>query len=138
MRERTLGNRIADAHSRIERRERVLEYHLDSRRGLHGLAGPTHHRTAVDRDGAGGWRQDAGDDAAERGLAATGLADEPQHLASLDLQADTVDGMDRAGLICGAEPCRDALADRQDGREVAGHVVDHDERAHSDTSAASG
>ena len=44
MRERTLGNDVADAHARIERRERVLKHHLDARGALaagghHGLAG---------------------------------------------------------------------------------------------------
>ena len=44
MRQRTLGNDVADAHARIERGERVLKHHLDARRVLaagrhHGLAG---------------------------------------------------------------------------------------------------
>ena len=46
---------------------------------------PPHH-------GAGGRRNDAGDDTAERGLAAAGFPDKAQHLALADAEIDIVDG----------------------------------------------
>ena len=50
MRHRTLGDRLADAHARIERCERVLEHHLDAGRALRRLATRTHDGLAGDAD----------------------------------------------------------------------------------------
>ena len=79
MRERTLGDRVADAHARIERGERVLEHHLDARRAL-ARRGRAITGSPAMRAVPGRRRQDAGDDAAERGLAAAGFADQARAL----------------------------------------------------------
>ena len=83
---------VADRHPRIERRERVLEDHLHlpahpPQRGAAELG----DLLAVEVDRAPRDREQAGDQPRERGLPATGLADEAQGLATPDLQVDAVD-----------------------------------------------
>ena len=104
---------VADAHARVERGEGVLEHRLDARRGL--AAGRAHRRARrAMRDLAAGRRQDAGEDAAERGFAAAGFADQAQRLAAARSSSETsVDGLHGAASRPAA-PKRggDAVAER--------------------------
>ena len=119
VRDRTFGHRVADAHARVEARERILMHHLDAGREL--LDAPAE----IPRDGrvveqhrAGARRMDAGDDAPEGGLAAAGFADEAQHLAAADVEADVVDGAHDFGRGSCAEHPRDAIAEAWALREA--------------------
>jgi len=53
---------------------------------------------AVEHDRAGGRLEEAEQRAAERRLAAAGLADQPERLAVLDFERDLGDGRDCCGL----------------------------------------
>ena len=88
---------VADAHARIERGVEILKDHL------HLLAQwPQRARrqrgdvVAVEHDAPGRRRRDAQDDAADRRLAAAGLADEPERLVLREAEADAVDRRDGA------------------------------------------
>src|SRR5258708_3660358 len=79
--ERRLADDLGDAQARIERGVGVLEDHLG--RELRGLPGWRRHRgtvRAAPQDCALAGLDDAGNDAAERRLAAAALADEPDDL----------------------------------------------------------
>ena len=67
---------------------------------------------AVDVDGAGGGRLEAGDQRERRGLAAAGRADERDELTVGDVEADVADGGEAAAVL-GGEPLGGAAeADR--------------------------
>ena len=132
--QRTFGNRRSDAHARVQRRKRVLEHHLDARGAL---AAASHDRHARDMRRSGCRRQDAGDDAAERRLPATGFAHKPEDLARIDRQRHAVERVNRPRLDRAAERCSDLFPERQARRELLRDVLDLDKRAHRD-SAASG
>ncbi len=74
---------------------------------------------AVERRRSRGRRDQADERPAEGRLAAAGLADEPEDLAALDLEADVVDGLHVADLAA-----EDAAVDRV----VLDEVLDVDER----------
>src|SRR6185437_511364 len=98
-----LGELVADREDRVERGHRLLEDHADA-----GAAQPP-HRALVERQKIlAGEAYAAGGDARRRlgqkphdrqggdALAAAALADDAEHLALGDLEADVVDGGDLA------------------------------------------
>jgi hypothetical protein len=91
---RRLANDLAHPLSRIERGHRVLEDHLDGeRRGLGlGALKPGALLSLKSHD-AFARHQDAGDDPAKGRLATAGLADQPDHLARVNGEADALDRM---------------------------------------------
>ena len=110
------------AVARVQGRVRVLEDHLHApaQRPQGALAQvrdvlPVEDHVAVRR------LVQAQDRPAERGLAAAGLADEPERLATLDGEGDVVDGLDVADMAVEEEPALD--------REPDLEVLDVDERA---------
>ena len=109
-----LGDDVADLHPLIERSEGVLEDHLEV---LAERAQPLARRGedvfSREEDLAGLRPLQPHDGAAERGLAATGFADEPECLAAADLQRDIVDRFEPFGA--GAE---EAAADRVIGAKI--------------------
>src|SRR5439155_26185512 len=66
---------------------------------LADLVGLRHHVVAGDLGDAAGGGQVAGEDAHGRGLAGAVGAEEADDLAAGDLEADTVDGQDRAEIL---------------------------------------
>ncbi len=93
-----LGNDLRDGHARVQRGQRVLKNHLDvfsdSQPGL--ARGPGHFLAHPD-DAAG-----AGGDQVEHGarqgrLAATGLAHHAQCFSRMNVERDTIDGLQSAG-----------------------------------------
>ena len=87
-----LGNDVADAPTRIERGDRVLEDQLHAAAHLAQSLAP--HRgqiLAVEQHLARYRRPQLQHRTAERGLAATGFADKAQRLAARDLEADIGD-----------------------------------------------
>src|SRR5690606_25421790 len=92
----------ADAEDRIEGRPWLLEDHRDPVTAQVGELFLTHrrellaveaHRTAHDPTRIG---DQVHDRQRRHRLAATGLADQTEHLASIDVEADTVDCLDHA------------------------------------------
>jgi ABC-type oligopeptide transport system ATPase subunit len=134
------AQRIADdrAHplARVERSVRVLEDHLHlPAQRLQLAAGELGDVAALEVDRARGELEQADDAAAERRLAATRFAHEPECLAGSHLEADAVHGVHPGDLALDD----DALLDR----EVLADVVDLQERpavllAHADSSISSG
>src|SRR5262249_15549199 len=86
---------LADALARVQRRVRVLEDHLHLAPVRPQLA-PRELRdvAAVEGDASARRLVQAHEQAAEGGLAATGLSDHSEGLAAIDLERDAVDGMD--------------------------------------------
>src|SRR5260370_2274707 len=120
-----LGQDIAHPHAGIETGERILEHHLHA--AAH--AAQTFGRKIVDPLAiqyhlAGGDVEQSQDGAADRRLAATGLAYQRQRLAARDLKGHAVHGIDPFGLAA-----EQAAADR----EMLLEVVDLEQR---DTHAA--
>ena len=88
---RRLAYHLGDRQARVDRRERVLKHHLRAQAAAAAVGGGER----VDVPPApqhlpGRGFQDAGDDAPERGLAATGFAHEPDHFALHDGEVDVV------------------------------------------------
>src|SRR5204863_8696327 len=92
-----LTDDIAGPLPRVERGERVLEDDLQLPAvGPEFLLAETCDVMAVELDGAGRRLDQAHDGAANRGLAAPALADQPQRLGRADREAHAVDGVDVA------------------------------------------
>ena len=95
------GQVVADRVDRVERAEGVLEDHLDLAAVMQRWP-PRFLREnidAVEADLAGGWLDQAGDQARGRALAAAGFADDRDHLAPMDAERDVLEcvQVDRAG-----------------------------------------
>ena len=99
-----LRDDVLDPPAGVERRDRILEDHLDlgaqaaqslTRRGGQVLAVEGHLAT-------GGWRQ-LEDGLPGGRLAAAGLADEPEGLTGLDVDADIGDGVHLQSTTTGGE-----------------------------------
>ena len=85
-----LRDDFADRHSRIERRVRILEDHLQVPALLAQLARRQVRQVRASEEHFAGRRLDQPQDrAAERGLAAAGLADQAQRLARRGCRAST-------------------------------------------------
>ncbi len=113
------GHDLSDGHVGVEAAERILEDHLQflaqrfargriRRHQIDGFergAAPEQHLAAVRL-------QDAQDQPPERRLAAAALADQGQRLATPDIEADAVAGVDRPDLASqdAAAEDREALA----------------------------
>ena len=111
-----IGQRPAHGLARVERGVRVLEDHLHRARHLHAIgrrvAGDL---LAADMDAAFGRQQQAHDGECERGLAAARFAHQPQALAGLHVERDTVDRLQ------GLDAARQGAADLEmDGEAVEG------------------
>ena len=117
-----LGDDLGDGHARVERGVRVLEHELDiTAEGAPLARGERGDVTAVEGDGAARGRDQSGDHAANRRLAATGLAHEPEHLAAADGERDVVDGAHvREGLTEHARLGYERLGEVLDAQQ---HVV---------------
>src|SRR4029079_11634090 len=116
----TLADAVADRRSWVERRVRVLEDDLHPPPvRLELLAGQLRDVPALDEDLAGRRLDQAEQDATDRRLAATRLADQADGLAAVDREADAVDGLDR-GDLAAQHPAVD--------REVLHEIPDLDER----------
>src|SRR6185437_5211086 len=123
-----LANDVAHPHARVERGVGVLENHLDGE--LRRLALRRRQRGAVApaiEDGAGARRHDAGDDAAERRLAAAGFADETDDLAGADDEIDRGDGVHDLLAHFRAELARDLLGEVERLGEALGNAAQLDE-----------
>ena len=109
-----LADEVADGHARVQRADRILEDDLHPAAHVF-LSTPCELRIvlAVELRAAGGRLLEAEQRAAERRLAAAGLADEAEDLAPADLERDVVDGPDVAD-----DPAEDARPDRVVGLEV--------------------
>src|SRR3546814_4162196 len=84
---------LLDAHAWIERGEGILKDHLDSQRCFLGAdLAVVPDRLAVEGETASGWRQNAGDHADRKRLAAAGFPDQAHHPARA---AGTVDAVQR-------------------------------------------
>ncbi len=112
----------AHPHARVERRHRILEDHLHLE--LSGARLRPLERLdvlAVEPQRAIGGLEDAGDDPPERGLAASGFADQSHNLARCDGEVDPVDRVHHLFGVAAAhqvdqllgevEPADEALAD---------------------------
>src|SRR5215211_6900732 len=99
---------------RVQRRVRVLEDHLhpaSERPEL--LLVELRDVLAVEDDPPGRRRVQPQDRAADGGLAAAGLADEPERLAAVDGQRDTVDSLDVSDVPVEHEAALDRKPDAQ-------------------------
>ena len=95
---RGLAHDLVHAQARVEAGVGILEDHLDFQAGLARL-GRRHvgGAQAVDADLAAGRREQAGRDAAQRGLAAAGFADQADHFAGAHDQVHAVHGAGHGG-----------------------------------------
>ena len=88
-------DQIADLHPRVERPDRVLEDDLHVLAHLlHALRRERDEVDAVELDLTRGGLEEPEDGASEGRLAAAGLADEANGLASPDVEVDAVDGLE--------------------------------------------
>ena len=115
------GDLLADLHQRVERDHRVLEHHrhLGAPQVAHLLGIESEDLLAGEPDRTrrhSSRGQQAHDRAAQHGLARTRFADDPERLAALERERDTVDGPDEAAL----------------GTEVGLEVGDLEQRAFAD------
>src|SRR5262249_8101326 len=93
------ANDRSDRHARIQRRERILENHLDPSAELPHLArAQLGELDAVELDRSGRRLDQAKNHAACRGLAATGFADEAERLTGHHVERDVLHGADDAVL----------------------------------------
>ena len=101
-----LADEVAHLHARVERADGVLEddLHVPAHRLQLGAA-ETPHVDAVELDLAGGRLEQPQQRAAERRLAAAGLADEADRLAAEDVEVDAVHRLELAD-----GPLQDPLA----------------------------
>ena len=111
------------SHRRVESGVRVLEHHLDV---APERAKPTSAQLrevlALERDRSLGRLDQPEQRAAQGGLAAAALADEPHDLPALQRQVDAVDGLDRAGVAA------DQAVERPAAQAVVhGEVADVDD-----------
>ena len=94
-----LADDLADPLAGVQRRVRVLEDHLHlASHGPHGPPRPADEFLALELDRTRRRRGELQDRPAQRGLAATGFADQAQRLALVDGEADAVDGLHPADL----------------------------------------
>ena len=102
--------------ARVERRDRVLEDHLEP--GPHApqrLAVQRREVDAVEADGPGDRRRELHHGPPGRRLAAPGLADEPERLAGRDVEADARDGVHPLAAVSDGE-LDDEVLDAQQRR----------------------
>src|SRR5262249_45938601 len=120
MNDQGLADDGADAHARVERGIGVLKDDLDvASQRAQFLAVERQHVLAVKPDLARCRLDEAEHAATGGGLAATGLADESERLARLDVKIDAVDRMDGPAL---------ALQQTGADRERLGQVADTEQR----------
>ena len=116
-----LADHASDRVARVQRGVRILEDHLHPLAQRPQLAfAEVRDVRAVEDDLAAGRLVQAQEGAADRRLAAPGLADEPERLAALDPERDAVDGLHVADVAVHHDSAPD--------REPDAEVVDLDER----------
>ena len=116
-----LADAVADRRAWVQARVRVLEDDLDAPAvGLEGAPGDRRQVHAVEMDGPGRRLDEPQQQAPDRRLAAARLAHETQGLATLDIEADAVDGLDLADR---------SLEDAAVHREVLDQVANLDQRS---------
>src|SRR3546814_18125984 len=117
---------VPDPATRVERRDRVLEDHLEARPGLAELLATELREVGpVEEHLAAGRLRELHDGATRRGLAAAGLADEPERLALDDVDADPGDGLDRGAPSAGELHVELIAAQQGGGSEVGGAGAGH-------------
>src|SRR6266849_8346288 len=122
-----LGDDVADRHARVQRRERVLEDHLQLPAVLAQLlAAQLGQLYVAEEDLARGRRNQLRHQPRQRRLSASGLADEAQRLALADLKAaavDSVHGGPDAGreVLHGVLDANQHLRDRKSTRLNSSH-----------------
>ena len=96
-----LADDLGHGHPRVQRRRRVLEDDVEVAAAAAAAAAATSWEMSVPliRTVPLGERLQPGHAAAERALAAAGLADQPEHLAGRDGEAHAVDRPDRAEVL---------------------------------------
>ena len=115
-----LGDDLADAHARVERRIRILEHHLRLAPMLaHALVVQVRDLGVAEPDAAAGGLEQAQHGLAHRGLAATRLTHQAQRFTRADLEGHAVHGVDMA---------TDALQHATAHREVLAQVFDPQHR----------
>ena len=96
VRRQRLGERVADPPARIQARVRVLEDDLQAPPiGPHRPRRQGHEIDAFEPDRAGARLDQLQHRTADRALARSRFADQPEHLARRDVEADVVDRADR-------------------------------------------
>jgi hypothetical protein len=127
-----LGQRVEDAHLRVQGGVGILEDHLEARaRRPQRLALEVGDVAALEEDAPVRDRLRADQRPAERGLAAAALADERQRLALRDGEVDGADGLHRR-----RRPARQESAGQGEGNGEAARLDDGHGRAHGSTSAS--
>ena len=128
---RRFADDFGHSHARIERRERVLEHHLDLECGIAAFirrhlrnVGAAPHALALGR------REYAGRDAAERRFSAAGFASESDDLAFVDGEAHVVQRMHGDFLHIGASQARDFRGEVERTRKILGDVFEFEQRGH--------
>jgi hypothetical protein len=116
------GDDLANAHVRIERRVGVLKDHLHvASRPAQLRSGLADEVRSAEGDLTARRAIELQDCAPGRALAAPALADEAEGLAPLDVEGDSVDGLDDAG--------RAVEKHAGPGREIHLQIVDPDQGA---------
>ena len=83
MHEQRLRERGVNGHARVERRVGILKHHLQVAADVVNFArGAGREIFPLEHHRAGGRREELDDGAGERGFAAAGFADEPEHLTA--------------------------------------------------------
>ena len=135
---RRLADDLGHAHARIERRERILEHHLDLERGVAArIRRKRGDIGAAPRARAQRRRQDARRDASEGRFAAAGFAGEADHFALGDGQAHVVERMHHDFVHVGAGEAGDSRGEIERPREILGDVLEFEQRGHRAAAVAS-
>ena len=114
-----LGNDVENGEAGIERLIRVLEDHLGLPPESQQLAASARQRFSQEADRAARRVHQLEDGKAGRGLAAAALADDAQHLARTELEADVVDGPHLLPTAARKQLCKQAGPDRKGLGEIA-------------------
>ena len=124
-----LGKDLADRLSRVERRIRVLKDHLHGERiGEPFLTAHLIRALAIVEDLAFRWRVDARHHAAKRGLAAAGLADKAQNLATPHGQIERLDGRENRNFRRFSNQTEKLLGQYGLARKAAGEPANLEDR----------
>ena len=100
MRDRAIGDDVADLAARIERGERILKHHLDALALLAQRLAVDARQVGFTKPHGAAIRLDQAHDQARDGrFAGTGFADQAKRLALKNVEADFLGGLDAAGRL---------------------------------------